>query len=154
MRKSMQKGFTLIELMIVVAIIGILAAIALPAYQDYMVRAKMSEIVGLASAAKTSVTEYRQSLGRMPGTAAIAGINTAQVQSAYLSGPVTFASTTGITGTATITYPISATGIGATLTGTDFVMEGTGTALGQVTWLCTPAVGTTMDQKYLPPNCR
>jgi type IV pilus assembly protein PilA len=63
--KSMQKGFTLIELMIVVAIIGILAAVALPAYQDYTVRAKVSELLLAASSARTSVTEAAQNLGAL-----------------------------------------------------------------------------------------
>ena len=60
MKRSMQKGFTLIELMIVVAIIGILAAVALPAYQDYTKRAKMSEVILAASACRTSITEVFQ----------------------------------------------------------------------------------------------
>ena len=63
--KTLQKGFTLIELMIVVAIIGILAAVALPAYQDYTVRAKVSELLLAASAARTSVTEAAQNLGTL-----------------------------------------------------------------------------------------
>jgi type IV pilus assembly protein PilA len=71
--KRLQKGFTLIELMIVVAIIGILAAVALPAYQDYTVRAKVSELLLAASAARTAVTEAAQNLG----TLASAGINIA-----------------------------------------------------------------------------
>jgi len=65
--KQLQKGFTLIELMIVVAIIGILAAVALPAYQDYTVRAKMSEVILAMSACRTSVTEVYQSGGSAPG---------------------------------------------------------------------------------------
>jgi type IV pilus assembly protein PilA len=66
--KAIQKGFTLIELMIVVAIIGILAAIALPAYQDYTVRSKVSELLLAASAARTSITEAAQNLGTVTGS--------------------------------------------------------------------------------------
>ncbi len=66
--KNLQKGFTLIELMIVVAIIGILAAVALPAYQDYTVRAKVSELMLAASSARTGVTEAAQNIGGLSGT--------------------------------------------------------------------------------------
>ena len=69
--KRIQQGFTLIELMIVVAIIGILAAIALPAYQDYTVRAKVSEVMLAASGQKNSVAEFFQTRGQMPATASI-----------------------------------------------------------------------------------
>src|SRR5688500_19752259 len=65
--KTLQQGFTLIELMIVVAIIGILAAVALPAYQDYTIRAKMSEVILAMSACRTSITEVYQSGGSLPG---------------------------------------------------------------------------------------
>src|SRR4029453_8481871 len=67
MKKRLQQGFTLIELMIVVAIIGILAAVALPAYQDYTIRAKMSEVILAMSACRTSITEVYQSGGSAPG---------------------------------------------------------------------------------------
>jgi len=72
--KHVQKGFTLIELMIVVAIIGILAAVALPAYQDYTVRAKVSEIILAASAQRTNVSEFFQTNGRMPASASIGNV--------------------------------------------------------------------------------
>src|SRR5262247_420196 len=71
--KRMQQGFTLIELMIVVAIVGILAAIALPAYQDYTVRAKVSEALAAAGACKTSVAEYAANKGTLPGATSTAG---------------------------------------------------------------------------------
>jgi type IV pilus assembly protein PilA len=85
MFKKMQQGFTLIELMIVVAIIGILAAIAIPAYQDYTIRAKVTEGLGLADAAKTAVSEAYQS-GDMPGvTALAAGWLPASVATKYVT---------------------------------------------------------------------
>jgi type IV pilus assembly protein PilA len=73
--KTVQKGFTLIELMIVVAIIGILAAVALPAYQDYTVRAKVSELLLAASSARTSVTEAAQNLGAITNSGSAAVMN-------------------------------------------------------------------------------
>src|SRR3982751_3816552 len=71
--KKVEQGFTLIELMIVVAIIGILAAIAIPAYQDYTIRSKVTELVNAAGVCKTSIAEYYQAQGKMPGSAAVGG---------------------------------------------------------------------------------
>ncbi len=158
MRKSIQQGFTLIELMIVVAIIGILAAIALPAYQDYMVRSKMTEIMGLTAAAKTSAAEYWQSMGNFAPTAAISGLNIAQGQSTYLSADVGYAAAgTGVNAVVTLTYPVSATAIGATFTAgatANLIMRGAASAT-TIKWDCTNAVaGTNIDQKFLPANCR
>jgi len=147
----MQQGFTLIELMIVVAIIGILAAIALPAYQDYMVRAKMTEVIGLASAAKTTVTEYHQSMGGFP-TQAQSGVNLSATQSGYVSA-ITLATTAT---TVDITYTLdgsSGTGLGVTtLTGQTFIMAGTADASNtRLNWTCNTGTATA---KYLPANCR
>ena len=86
MKKRVQQGFTLIELMIVVAIVGILAAIALPAYQDYVVRSKMSEAVAAIAACKTSVSEYLSTKGSVPGSAAAAGCSTLGTQYVVAGG--------------------------------------------------------------------
>ena len=145
MMKTAQKGFTLIELMIVVAIIGILAAVAIPAYQDYTTRAKVSEIIGLGAAAKTSISEYYQTVGVMPTNATSAGVATSPAASAYVS---TIAFTRTSDTVADITYTVA--NLGAA-TG-DIEFAGTGSANG-VQWVCNGG-GTTVPAKYLPANCR
>jgi type IV pilus assembly protein PilA len=135
MKRSMQKGFTLIELMIVVAIIGILAAVALPAYQDYTVRAKVSEVMLAASSAKTAVSEAASTLNALPADASV----TIQSQtSKYVSG-VAYAG--GII-TATATGDTAISGSTITMTG-NF-------ASGQMTWTC----GGTILAKYRPASCK
>jgi type IV pilus assembly protein PilA len=146
--KKVQQGFTLIELMIVVAIIGILAAVALPAYQDYTVRAKVSEIVLATSPGRTAVSEYFQTVGSMPPSMASAGItnNTSQ----YVSS-ITY----GVSGNvATISaFAVAATVGGGVLVTDGVQIVGTGTpATGQVSWVCSKAGA--MPVKYLPSTCR
>jgi len=139
MLKQTQKGFTLIELMIVVAIIGILAAVAIPAYSDYTNRAKVTELIGIGSACKTSISEYYQSQGSLPANITTAGCAT--TTSKYV------ASLGVTTGVITVT-PVAAL---ATILGGNYILTPSTTASGTLDWQCT---SSTMTKKYLPANCR
>ncbi|MCK4951003.1 MAG: pilin [Gammaproteobacteria bacterium] len=143
--KKLQQGFTLIELMIVVAIIGILAAIAIPAYQDYTIRAKVTEGVGFAAAAKTAVSEYYLSNNSMP-TMAQSGVTTAATN---IVNSVAVAATSTQIGTVTVAF--AALG-GSTANNDTLIFTGNGGATG-VSWTCSAAAAT-LDNKYRPANCR
>lgn len=149
MKRSAQAGFTLIELMIVVAIIGILAAVALPAYQDYTVRAKVSEVVLAVSAPKTSIAEFAQVNAHMPKAAASVG--TINTSSKYVN-KVDYTYTDATHGYILAT----AQGTGNALVDTKSLdLTGTlNTTNGQVDWVCGKAATTTIDPKYLPASCK
>ncbi|OQW85791.1 MAG: hypothetical protein BWK72_20475 [Rhodoferax ferrireducens] len=147
MKRSMQKGFTLIELMIVVAIIGILAAVALPAYQDYTVRAKVSEVILAASSAKTAVAEAAQVGSAMPPTASLIVDSQA---SKYVSS-VVYSSANTSNGLITVTT--TATG-DAKIASKTLEMYGVLAGNGQVTWTCRTGTTNGIDAKYLPASCK
>ncbi len=169
MKRSLQKGFTLIELMIVVAIIGILAAVALPAYQDYTVRAKMSEVILAASSCRTSITEYFQAGNSLPTanngfgceqtTAASGSRYVATVQTDQTGIITVTSSVPGATGPVTL-QPCAQTGVSSPGYGSGACTNAV-TAPGQsvVAWVCGGS-GTAINgasatgQKYLPSSCR
>ena len=147
---KLQKGFTLIELMIVIAIIGILAAIAIPAYQDYTIRSKVSEGLNMAGAAKLAVAETYQSKGSMPTTGNVSfGLPVAaSIQGTYVS-TIAVAGTTGVI---TITYN-QVVGGNPPASGKQILLSPDTSSVGSVQWVCTAGTSP-MPNKYLPANCR
>ena len=143
-----QQGFTLIELMIVVAIIGILAAIAIPAYQDYTIRAQVSEGLNLSGGAKAAVTEYSQDRGTFPTTNAQAGLSAA----ADIEGKYVTSVTVGTSGVVSVLFGGTASDAHTLISGKTLEMTPANNT-GSVSWSCATK-GTEIANKHLPAACR
>lgn len=145
--KQVQKGFTLIELMIVIAIVGILAAVALPAYQDYTVRAKMSEVIARASEAKTSIAEAFAAKGRLDISAPFNTGPAGKVEEVRWTAAASAADATGAE------IEVEVTGVDPAVNGKQLVFAIERTQNGVVSWEC-GAAGTDIPPKYLPGSCK
>ncbi len=146
--KRIQQGFTLIELMIVVAIIGILAAIALPAYQDYVVRTKVSEVMLAASGQKNSVAEFFQTRAQMPLTASIGTVT----QSSQFVDTISYTRNSSTQGVITaVASTVTTNSLPTTVRGQTITLTGNGDVnTGVVSWTC----GGTIPAKYRPGSCK
>ena len=163
-KKKAQQGFTLIELMIVIAIVGILAAIALPAYQDYIVRSKISEAMAGLAEGKTTAAEYYAANLRYPPTEAAWGINTATRGGAILYKMAATGTCAAGAACSPTTANLYAAVYGSVWGDTGYfgvMLQGITNDDGTMTWTCLPSDGNmpgvteeTIPSKYLPANCR
>jgi len=144
-RTRTQQGFTLIELMIVVTIIGILAAVAIPMYLDYTVRSQVTEGLNLASGAKNAVSEYFQDRGSMPTGNSTAGLSASnEIQGKY----VTDVAVGNQDGIITVTYGNQ---VNVLISGDTLTLTANTTRAGSVQWIC---ASTDLQDKHLPSACR
>ena len=141
-------GFTLIELMIIIAIVAILVALAVPAYQDYTIRAKVTECIGQAAVPKTSISEFRQTLGAWPGSLEEAGLS-GNGDSKYCTGLVSYDASIGA-----FAINVDEAAIDPILVLIEPVLSPIPRPSGFIDWYCSTGATSIEDVKYLPATCR
>jgi len=146
-KNGRQQGFTLIELMIVVAIIGILAAIAIPQYQNYVARSQVAEALSFSGSAKTSVSEYRMTQGDFPATNAEAGLPDAD----NMEG--TYVASVAISAGGIITVTMKDSGVASAIEEGELKLTPT-ESNGNITWACDGGDTTPIEDAYLPSSCK
>ena len=147
--KRVQQGFTLIELMIVIAIVAILVALAVPAYKDYTVRTKVAECINGAAVPKLAISEYYESMANWPGTTNAASVATPAGESQYCDGFDAYQTTTGA-----FAINVNETQVGASSSSIQPVLTPASNAQGGVDWRCSSGTTSPADVKYLPASCR
>ena len=149
MKMKQQKGFTLIELMIVIAIVAILVALAVPAYTDYTIRTKVGECINGAAVPKLQISEYYETVGAYPGTSSEAGIDSPAGDSQYCDGFVSYSG-----GSFQIDVDENAVGGNISVAQVQPQLNPTANAQGGVDWRCSRGATDAASYKYLPSTCR
>ena len=146
--KRVQQGFTLIELMIVIAIVAILVALAVPAYKDYTVRTKVAECINGAAVPKLAISEYYESMANWPNTTNAASVATPAGISQYCDGFTAYGTTTGA-----FSINVNETNVGG---GSQIqpTLTPSSNAQGGVNWRCSSGTTSASDVKFLPASCR